>query len=190
VIEVVDEEAARRALAAGVLRCPCGGRLRRWGHARPRTVRELANRTRLVQPDRGRCRACGTTHVVLAAELLRGRAYTIGVIGAALVGASRGEGHRRLARRLTVPAGTARGWLRRARANAEDLHRLAVTTVVSIDQELLPASAPCLDRVGQAVAALAAAALAIVRRFGGDERNLWPVIVTLTRGRLLAPSSA
>jgi hypothetical protein len=58
---------------------------------------------------------------------------------------------------------------------------------VSIDQDFLPDFGSRLNRVGEAVVALAAAAVAIVRRYGGDESNLWPVIVTRTRGRLLAP---
>jgi hypothetical protein len=138
-------------------------------------VRELADQRRQVRPDRGRCRAC-TTHVVLAASLLSPRAYTIAVIGAALVGAARGEGHRPLAARLDVPAATVRGWLRRARANAADLYRLGVNTVVSLDQDLLASKGWSTTQVGQALQALAVAAVAIVRRYRGDERELWPVI--------------
>jgi hypothetical protein len=82
-----------------------------------------------------------------------------------------------------------RSWLRRARTNSQALRQLGVQTVVAIDPELLP------TRVGptrwaEALAALAAAALAVVRRFGGDERDLWPMISVLTGGRLLAPTLA
>ena len=42
--------------------------------------------------------------------------------------------------------------------------------------------------MSEAIAALAAAALAVVRRFGGDECDLWPVIAVVTGGRLLAPT--
>jgi hypothetical protein len=107
VIEVVDVAAGQRALAAGMLRCPCGGMLRAWGHARVRTVRGL-DQVRQVRPDRARCRSCAVTHVVLAAGVLPHRGYGLDVIGAALLGAARGHGHRVLATRLTVPAATVR----------------------------------------------------------------------------------
>jgi len=105
VIEVLDLAAARSAVAAGVLRCPCGGRLRAWGHARTRTVRDLTG-PHQVRPDRARCRDRRTTHVLLPAQLLPGRAYTLNVIGTALCGAARGQGHRTLARRWEIPAAT------------------------------------------------------------------------------------
>ncbi|MDT5027441.1 MAG: hypothetical protein QOE61_3867, partial [Micromonosporaceae bacterium] len=89
--------------------------------------------------------AAGPTHVVLAASLLSPRAYTIAVIGAALVGAARGEGHRPLAARL------------------------GVNTVVSLDQDLLASKGWSTTQVGQALQALAVAAVAIVRRYRGDE---------------------
>jgi hypothetical protein len=62
-----------------------------------------------------------------------------------------------------------------------------VQTVVALDPELLPTRVGP-TRLAEALAALAAAALAVVRRFGGDERDLWPVIAVLTGGRLLAPT--
>jgi hypothetical protein len=127
--------AGRRALAAGVLRCPCGGTLR--VHARPRTIRGL-DQVRQARPDRARCRCCAVTHVVLAAGVLPHRGYGLDVIGAALLGAARGLGHRVLASRLKVPASMVRSWLRRAGSNSEVLHQLGVQTVVALDPELLP----------------------------------------------------
>jgi hypothetical protein len=186
VIEVVDAAAGRRALAAGALRCPCGGVLRAWGHARTRTLRGL-HETRRLRPDRARCRVCQVTHVVLAAGMLPHRGYGLDVIGAALLGAARGQGHRLLATRLAVPAATVRSWLRRARSNSEPLRQLGVRSVVAVDPELLPTQVGPTP-LNEALAALAAAALAVVRRFGGNERDLWPVIAVLTRGRLLAPT--
>jgi len=185
VIEVLDLAAARKAVAAGVLRCPCGGRLRSWGHARTRTVRELTS-TRRVRPDRARCRDCRRTHVLLPAQLLPGRAYTLNVIGAALLAAARGQGHRQPARGLQIPAATVRSWLRRARGNAESLRRIGVNTVVAVNPELLPTRARS-SRLTEALEALAAAALAVARRFTGNESDLWPIINIITRGRLLAP---
>jgi hypothetical protein len=185
VIEVLDSAAARLAVAAGVLRCPCGGRLRPWGHARVRRVWHGDERGDPVRPDRARCRACAVTHVLLPAGLLPARGYGLAIIGAALLGAARGQGHRTLAARLNLPAGTVRGWLRRARANAEPLRQFAVRTVTAVDPELLPT---WVQPIGwaEALQALAAAALAVVRRFGGNDVDLWPVIATITDGRLLA----
>src|SRR5262249_26995165 len=95
--------------------------------------------TRQVRPDRARCRSrsCKATHVVLATELPH-RGYGLDVIGAALLGAARGRGHRALATQLKLPAATVRSWLRRARTHSEPLRRLGVETVVAVDPELLP----------------------------------------------------
>lgn len=89
------------------------------------------------------------------------------MIGAALLGAARGHGHCVLATRLKVPAGTVRSWLRRARTNSDTLRRLGVQTIVAVDPELLPTRVGP-TRLGESLAALAAAALAVVRRFGGE----------------------
>jgi hypothetical protein len=70
-IEVVDADAARAALTAGVLPCPCGGRLRPWGRARERAVVGLGRDRLSMRPDRARCRSCQVTHVLLSADLLR-----------------------------------------------------------------------------------------------------------------------
>jgi hypothetical protein len=43
-------------------------------------------------------------------------------------------------------------------------------------------------RLGEALEALAAAALAVARRFTVDEPDLWPIIGVITGGRLLTPS--
>ncbi|MGI8310932.1 DUF6431 domain-containing protein [Saccharopolyspora hattusasensis] len=186
-IEVVDTEAARRALAAGRLRCPeCAGTLRPWGRTRERTVVDHHG-TRTVRPDRARCQTCGRTHTVLPAELLAGRSYTLGVIGPALAAGGLGVGHRRIAARLRVPAGTVRSWLRRARDNAAALYRLGVDTVVAIDQDRLPRT-PRPTLLGDALEALAAAMAAAADRFALSNQNLWASLNALTRGRLLAPS--
>jgi hypothetical protein len=47
-----------------------------------------------------------------------------------------------VATRLGVPAGTVRSWLRRARANAAQLYRFGVQTVVAIEPDLLPTTPP------------------------------------------------
>lgn len=191
-IEVIDAAGARTTLFAGRLACPsCGGTLRPWGHTRARAVatsREGAQATVKVRLDRARCRSCQATHVLLPAELLARRSYPLRVIGAALAAAGQGGGSRSVAGWLGVPAATVRSWLRRARANAKALYRLGVQTVVALDPVLLPAT-PQVTALGDALAALAAAASATIARFAPDPASAhpWPVINVIIRGRLLAP---
>jgi hypothetical protein len=97
------------------------------------------------------------------------------------------SGTDRLPPNSACPPGRSGSWLWRARGNAEALYRLGVQTVVALDPQLLPAQVRPTP-LGDALEALAAAALAIVRRFGGEQADLWPVIAVLTGGRLLAPS--
>jgi hypothetical protein len=187
-IEVVDAHAARHALAAGRLTCPsCDGSLRPWGRTRARTVAGHRG-TATVRLDRARCRSCRATHVVLPADLVAGRSYPIALIGAALAAAGQGAGSGAVAAQLGVPAGTVRSWLRRARNNAEALYRFSVQTVVALEPDLLPTT-PRATTLGNALDALAAAALATIRRFTPDQpARLWPMINMLTRGQLLAPA--
>jgi phage tail tape-measure protein len=93
-----------------------------------------------------------------------------------------------VAAHLGVPAGTVRSWLRRARGNAGALYRFGVQTVVALDPDLLPGT-PRATALGDALDALAAAAVATIRRFTPEvPARLWPVINVLTRGWLLAPA--
>jgi hypothetical protein len=185
-IEVFDVGAARRALFRRALRCPgCSAPLKPWGRAREREVCGPGGAREAFRPDRGRCAGCGATHVILQAGLLSGRAYAAGLIGQALAAAAGGHGHRRVAGDLGVPAGTARGWIRRARRSAEQLRVIGVQAVVALDPELLPARA-LADPLGCAVDALGAAAVAMDRRLGLDAADMWERIVVLTRGRLLS----
>jgi hypothetical protein len=188
-IEVLDVEAARMALAAGRLSCPsCGGMLRPWGRTRDRTVVQASGAAIRVRLDRARCRGCRATHVVLPADLVARRSYALPVIGTALVAAAGGAGSGAVATQLGVPAATVRSWLRRAHHNAEPLYRFGVQTVVALDQDLLP-TIPRATMLGHALDALTAAAVATIRRFLPDQpARLWPMINVLTRGRLLAPA--
>jgi hypothetical protein len=188
VIEVFDVAAARRALARRLLRCPgCGSPLRPWGRARPRTVRDADGGDLVVRPDRARCTACQATHVVLDAALLAHRAYTVRVIGRALLGAARGQGHRPIAARLAVPEGTVRSWLRRARQSAHRLWTIGVQAVVALDADALPTREQP-DTLAYAIEALVAAAVAGRNRLGSPAADLWSQITVLTRGQLLAPA--
>ena len=77
-------ESIESRLLAGVLRCPCGGVLGPWGHARRRRV-AMAEWLEEFWPRRGRCRSCGRTHVLLPADLWSRRRYGAAVIMAVLV---------------------------------------------------------------------------------------------------------
>lgn len=185
-IEVFDTAAARQALTRRQLRCPdCAEPLRPWGRARTRTVRDCDGQRLTAHPDRARCTGCGGTHVVLDAGLLPHCGYSVGVVGQALLAAVSGLGHRRIAAKLAVPEGTVRGWLRRVRGAARQLHQLGVQTTVLLDPQVLPDTART-DPLALAVDALGAAALAFGRRFAREGADGWARINVLTRGRLLA----
>ncbi|SBW29011.1 hypothetical protein FDG2_6321 [Candidatus Protofrankia californiensis] len=186
-IEVFDTAAARQALARRRLRCPdCAAPLRPWGRARSRTVRDRDGGLLTARPDRARCTGCRATHVVLDAGLLAHRGYSVGVVGQALLAAAGGAGHRPVAARLGLPEGTVRGWLRRARSSAPQLHQVGVQTTVLLDPELLPV-VERTDPLTLALDALGAAALAFGRRFAREDTDPWARVNVLTRGRLLAP---
>jgi transposase-like protein len=190
VIEVLDAEAARRALAARLLRCPgCGGRLRPWGRGRPRKVRALGGAWLSACPDRARCCSCQQTHVVLPAVLLPRRAYSCALVGSVLARAAHGDSTASIAAALGVPAATVRGWVRRGRRGAQQLWERGVKTVVALDPDTLPAAGR-RDPLAAALDALAAAADAVTRRLGIPQADLWAVIAVITGGALLpaAPS--
>lgn len=123
--------------------------------------------------------------MLLADWSLPRRRDTIEVIGAALLAHARGAGHRPIARRLELPEGTVRGWLRRADGQAGQLRVLATVVAHDFDPELAPIL-PTGTLIGDAVEALGTAAAAIRRRLGRG-RAAWPTIVAFTHGRLLSP---
>ena len=115
--------------------------------------------------------------------------YAVGLIGQALVAAALGSGHRRIARDLAVPAGTARGWIRGARRSAAQLRITGIRTVVAFDQDALPAQVRP-DELGCALEHLGAAAMVLGRRYGLQHTSPWARVNVLTRGRLLAMAPA
>jgi hypothetical protein len=191
VIIVRNEELAQQALTAGTLACPhagCGGSVYRDGRARARRVRTREGGERELRPQRVACRRCGRINVVLPAWCVPGRCDDAETIGVALLAAAEGRGHRSIAVRLGRPATTVRGWLRAARSHAEALrvHASALQhTIESELERLRPAGSP----LGDAMAALGAAAAAAKRFFGADlwATSLWEFVVLISGGRLLRP---
>jgi hypothetical protein len=121
--------------------------------------------------------------VLLAEVCLLRRQDEVEVIGAAIEAHVAGEGHRPIASRLGVPAGTVRGWLRRFAVNAEVIRVLFTRCVVGLDPELGPVlSAGSV--VADALEVIAVAGRAWVLRFGPCP--VWRTCSRLTAGGLLS----
>lgn len=186
----LDLTDAHERLLAGELRCSrsdCGGALGPWGSAAPRRVRLDPATTVEHRPRRARCRDCRATHVLASTRTLPRQADTAATVGAALLAASGGLGYRRVADQLGLPATTVRGWLRRARANAQEIWSTVTRWALKLDplaDPFTPGGHPLLASIGAVGQAIAA----FVRRLG-PVSDPWGVAVLLTRGRLLASSS-
>ena len=164
-ITVVDQQAARAALVAGLLGCPapgCGGVLGVWSRARARRVRVPGGELELLRPDRARCRTCRVTHVLLPAWCLPRRAYGTEVVGTALLAAAQGAGCTRAAAAAGAPASTVRDWLRSVARAAPTLtaRAVAVAQAAGDADACWPRPARPGSALAGAVNALAAAARA------------------------------
>lgn len=189
-IGIADSARAESDLAAGVLGCPCcGGTLAPWGHARARTVRDRGAATVSLRPRRARCPACRATHVLLPGTLVPRRADTTAGIGAGLQASAAGVGYRRIAAALDRPVSTVRRWARAARApgHARWLREQAIGWIARVDREVLAElEVPGLTRLGEALKALAAAAVVLRARLV-PQVPPWTLIGQITHGRLVAP---
>ncbi|MDQ2761426.1 MAG: helix-turn-helix domain-containing protein [Actinomycetota bacterium] len=185
---VCTEEALVEAeLVGGRLGCPsCRGVLGPWGHGRERVLRCLSG-DRLLVPRRARCRGCAGTHVLLPDLCLLRRQDEVVVIGAAVEAKVAGQGYRRIASRLGVPADTVRGWLRRFVERADQLRAHFTRWAVALDPEL-GSVGPAGGEVADAVEVIAVAVRAWVLRFGpGDP---WRIASRLSGGGLLCNTSS
>ena len=108
------EDKVELDLLAGRLSCACAGRLAPWGHARPRVVRHQDGHHVSSRPRRVICTSCRRTHVLVALAALPRRRDAVETVGAALLKAAGGHGHRVIADQLGLPPSTVRNWLRRA----------------------------------------------------------------------------
>ena len=190
-IGIADPARADTDLTAGTLSCPaCTGPLQPWGHARTRTVRDLGTTTVALRPRRARCPACRKTHVLLPALVAPRRADTTAGIGAALQASAAGAGYRRIATQLDRPVSTVRRWIRAAHApgHAQWLREQAVGWIARIDRDVLADLSPEPTRLGEALTALAAAAV-VLRARVVPHVPPWTVIGQITHGRLVAPTA-
>jgi hypothetical protein len=170
-------------LVGGLLACPsCREVLGPWGHARERVLR-CRRGDRWLRPRRARCRGCAGTHVLLPDVCLVRRQDEVSVIGAAIVARGAGEGYRRIAAGLGVPADTVRGWLRRFSERAELVRLHFTRCAVALDAEIGPVM-PAGIGIADAVEAIAVAARAWVLRFGPADP--WRTASRLSGGVLLA----
>ena len=182
-IVCAEQALVEAELVGGLLACPsCQGTLGPWGHARERVTRRFSGDWRW-RPRRARCRGCRGTHVLLVEVCLLRRQDEVEVIGAAIEAHVAGEGHRPIAGRLGVPAGTVRGWLRRFDQRSELVRALLTRCAVGLDPELRPVlSAGSV--VADALEAIAVAGRAWVLRFGPCP--VWRICSRLTAGGLLS----
>jgi Domain of unknown function (DUF6431)/Homeodomain-like domain len=184
VILVLDQ--AQADLAGPELTCPhCPGRLRRWGFARTRSLRSSGGGRVWLRPRRVRCASCRVTHVLLPALAPPHRAYTIDLVGQALLASACGHSHRAIGADLGVPPDTVRDWIRRVRARAEWLRVQGTIAAHTLDP-MLPVIVPAGSALADAMSALATAAAASVRRLGPTAPP-WQIIAMIACGQLLAP---
>ena len=188
-IGIADLARAEIDLAAGALACPgCTRPLHPWGHTRTRTVRDHGHTTLALRPRWARCRTCWNTHVLLPAVVAPRRADTTAVIGSALLASARGTGYRRIAAQLDRPLSTVRRWIRAVRDpdHVEWLRTQGVEWLARVDRDVLGGLRPEATRLGEALTALAAAAVALRVRLA-LRVPAWTLIGQITHGRLLAP---
>jgi len=105
-------------------------------------------------------------------------------IGVALLAAARGADHRSIATDLDLPATTVRGWLRRARVNAEPARVAATLAAHDLDPLCRPIP-PTGSSLGDMVEALGRAVQAWILRLGPGPP--WQLAVLCTGARILAP---
>jgi hypothetical protein len=178
-----DEARVEAELVGGLLSCSsCRGVLRPWGYARERVLR-CRSGDRLLRPRRARCRGCRGTHVLLPEVALLRWQDEVVVIGRAIEAMVAGQGYRRIASGLGVPADTVRGWQRRFAERGELLRAHFTRCAVWLDPEL-GAVLPIGSAIADALEAIAVAARAWIRRFGPGD--VWQVACRLSGGLLLA----
>jgi hypothetical protein len=190
-----DPVSVELELQAGRVGCPgCGGRLRPWGWARVRVVREglvAAGPSRWLRPRRSRCVACLGTHVLLELRLAARRADSAEVIASAIEAkTAAGWGHRRIAAGCGRPVSTVRGWLRAFQASAGQIGDRFTQLLVrdAVDAVVLWPK-PAGTVMGEALSAVLAYAEGLGRRFGAIVTVTWVQAgIAASNGRLFCSS--
>jgi Domain of unknown function (DUF6431) len=181
-----DGREVERKLRAGRLSCPlCGGRLAPWSHGRARLVFGAGTLRWRLRPRRARCAQCRVTHVLLPASVLARRRDEAGVIGTALRLAAGGVSCAAIARLLGRAVGLVRSWIGRLAGRAGQVRAVFTVLVVALDPDPPPIG-PAGSPLGDAVAAITAAAAAFGRRFLVVV-SPWELASAVTSGSLLAP---
>ena len=182
-------------LLVGRVACPdCGGRLRPWGWARARVVREGLDMKwsgRSLRPRRSRCTICQGTHVLLEVRLAARRADTAEVIAAAIEAKTvLGWGHRKIAANCGRPLSTVRGWLRAFASSAVAIGQRFTTLLVrdAVDAVVLWPQ-PAGFAGGETLSVLMAFAEGLGRRFAATVTVTWiQAGIATTNGRLFCSS--
>jgi hypothetical protein len=127
--------------------------------------------------------------VLLPVNALVRRADEAVVIGAGMVLAAAGWGHRRIAAWLGRPAGTVRGWVRRMRERAQVLRVGFTELLVAVDPDPVVPD-PGGTALAVAFAVIGAGAPATARRWGVAVSGLsaWELAAAVTSGGLLTPT--
>lgn len=168
---VLDPDATATRVAQGDYPCPasaCSGLVRPWGTARTRPVRLLGGGTDQITPRRGRCRQCARSHVFVPVRAFPRRADSVETVWTALTAAARGLGARQVAEQVGVPHTTVRGWIRRARTNAETMSKAATICISDLGRMTPEQHAKFDTPLATMVHLHGVAATAWVRRFGVD----------------------
>lgn len=188
VIVVLDQAQAHRELLAGSLACwRCSAPLRSWGYARRRSLRLSCGARVWLRPRRARCRSCTATDVLLPAFAPVRSAYTIDVVGQALVSSAQGRSHRTIAADLGLPDDTVRGWIRKVSGRAEWLRTTATAAAHMFDAMFDPPPPTAAGSpLAEAISALGGAATA-ARRMFGPIATPWELLAVIAQGHLLAP---
>lgn len=183
-----DPSGVEARLQAGEYRCgDCSaGRLRPWGFARRRRLRDRGRAVEL-RPRRSRCGSCHVTHVLLPTVALLRRRDLAEVVGEALHARFvKGKSRSVVASAAGVHADTARGWLRRFRARAVEIRVLFSTWAHRLDASLGPIR-PAGSAEADALEAIGVAAAAAARRLGPVP--LWAFVAGASSGLLLSNTS-
>ena len=182
-VEADAVEVEARLVAGGYSCVGCSGRLRPWGFARGRRLRDRGREVE-VRPRRGRCASCLVTHVLLPTIALCRRRDLVEVIGEALVARFlEGKSRAKVAEEAGGHRVTARRWCIRFSARAEEV-RVAFTALAhDLDALLGPVVARGSPEV-DALEAVGVAAAAAARRFG--PAPLWCFVAGASGGLLLA----